>query len=204
MKLMDALGIVRQAQSEDAQCLDVCLACGFMPERFRTFLAAHLRKHFPDRRVCVEVGQYGDCLGNLERMRSRPWDAGAVILEWSDWDPRLGIRSLGGWEAARMTDILATVAARASRFQELISQVACDVSLAVCLPTLPLPPVSFQPGRYLGSFELQLHNSLCQFAVSLSQLSRVKIVNPQLIDRLSPPADASMSPQNSWADSLIA
>ncbi len=47
MKLMDALGIVRQAQSEDAQRLDVCLACGFMPERFRIFLAAHLRKHFP-------------------------------------------------------------------------------------------------------------------------------------------------------------
>jgi FkbH-like protein len=189
MKLIEALEILRQATAADAQPLGVYLACGFMPDRFRTFLAAHLRKLFPEHRVAVEVGLYGDCLGNLARMRSRPWDAGAVVLEWSDFDPRLGIRGLGGWEAGRLPDILETAGARAARLQEAIARSAEDVPLAVCLPTLPLPPVSYHPGRYLGGFELQLRDRLSQFAVGLGQVSRVKVVNPQLLDRHSPPGD---------------
>jgi FkbH-like protein len=189
MKFIDALEILRQAPADGAQPLDVYLACGFMPDRFRTFLAAHLRKHLPEHWVSVQVGLYGDCLGNLERMRSRPWDAGAVILEWSDLDPRLGIRSLGGWEASRLPDILKSAGARMTLLHEAIADVADDVPLAICLPTLPLPPVSYQPGRYLGTFDLQLGYRLSQFAVGLSRLSRVKLVNPQLLDRLSPPGE---------------
>jgi FkbH-like protein len=189
MKLIEALEILRQSPAADSQPLCVYLACGFMPDRFRTFLAAHLSKLFSGHRVTVEVGLYGDCLGNLERMRSRPWDAGAVVLEWSDFDPRLGIRGLGGWEAGRLPDILETAGARAARLHEAIARAAEDLPLAVCLPTLPLPPVSYHPGRYLGDFELQLRDRLSQFAVGLSQLSRVKVVNPQLLDRLSPPGD---------------
>lgn len=187
MKLIEAIEILRRAPAEDAQPLDVYLACGLMPERFHTFLAAHLRELFPGHRATVEVGLYGDCLGNLERMRSRRWDAGAVILEWSDLDPRLGIRSLGGWEAGSLPDILETVVARAGRFHEVIARVADDTPLAICLPTLPLPPISFQPGRYAGTFELQLRETVSRFAAALGRLSRVKIVNPQLLDRLSPP-----------------
>src|SRR5262249_14106920 len=141
----------------------------------------------PEHRVSVQVGLYRDCLGNLKRMRSQRLDAGAVILQWSDLDPRLGIRSLGGWEASRLPDILETVGTRTTLLHEAIADVANDVPLAICLPTLPLPPVSYQPGRYLGTFDLQLRDRLSQFAVSLSQLSRVKFVNPQLLDRLSPP-----------------
>jgi FkbH-like protein len=189
MKLIDALEILRQAPADDAPLLDVYLACGFMPDRFQTFLAAHLRELFPEHRVNVRVGLYGDCLGNLKRMRSRRWGAGAVIVEWSDLDPRLGIRSLGGWEASSLPDILETVGARATLFHEVIAHVADDVPLAICLPTLPLPPVSYHPGRYLGTFEVQLRDRLSQFAVGLSRLSRAKLVNPQLLDRLSPPGE---------------
>lgn len=186
MKLIEALEILRNAPAADAQPLEVCLACGFMPDRFQTFLAAHLRKLFPGHRVTLEVGLYGDCLGNVDRMRSGRWDAGAVVLEWSDFDPRLGIRSLGGWEADGLSDILETVGARAARLRDAIARAAEDVPLAVCLPTLPLPPVSYHPGRYLGDFELQLRDHLSRFAVELGRLGRVKVVNPELLDRLSP------------------
>ncbi|HZW29646.1 MAG TPA: HAD-IIIC family phosphatase [Isosphaeraceae bacterium] len=193
MKLIEALEILRHAPAVDAQPLGVFLACGFMPDRFQTFLAAHLRQLFPEHRVTVEVGLYGDCLGNLERLRlrprPRPWDAGAVVLEWPDFDPRLGIRSLGGWDPDNLPDILATAGGRAARLQEAIAHVADEVPLAVCLPTLPLPPVSYHPGRYLGGFELQLRDRLSQFALALSQVPRVKLVNPQVLDRRSPPAD---------------
>jgi FkbH-like protein len=189
MKLIEALEILRRAPAADAPPLCVNLACGFMADRFQTFLAAHLRQLFPEHRVTIEAGLYGDCLGNLVRMRSRPWDAGAVILEWSDFDPRLGIRGLGGWEAGNLPDILETAGGRAARLHEAIARAAEDVPLAVCLPTLPLPPVSYHPGRYLGEFELRLRDRLSQFAIGLGQTPRVKVVNPQLLDRLSPPGD---------------
>jgi hypothetical protein len=166
MKPIEALEILRRAPNPDAQPLCISLACGFMPDCFRTFLAAHLRELFPEHRVTVEVGLYGDCLGNLERMRSRPWDAGAVVLEWSDFDPRLGIRGPSGWEAGSLPDILETAGARAARLHEAIARAAEDIPLAVCLPTLPLPPVSYHPGRHLGEFELQLRDrlrALCPF-----------------------------------------
>jgi FkbH-like protein len=187
MKLIEALELVRRPSAADAEQLGVYLACGFMPDLIQTFLTAHLRKLFPRHRVTVEVGLYGDCLGNLERMRSRPWDAGAVVLEWSDLDPRLGIRVLGGWEAGILPDILETVDARADRLREAIARVAEEVPMAVCLPTLPLPPISYHPCRYMGDFELQLRDRLSRFAVGLGRSTRVKVVNPQLLDRLSPP-----------------
>jgi FkbH-like protein len=189
MKLIEALDILRQVPAADAPPLGVYLACGFMPDRFQTFLTAHLRRLFPGHRVNLEVGLYGDCLGNLERMRSRRWDVGAVVLEWPDLDPRLGIRSLGGWEVGSLSDILKTVGARAARMQEVIAAVADDTPLAICLPTLPVPPVSYHPGRYLGAFELQLRDCLSQFAVSVTQWTRVKVVNSQRLDHLSPPGE---------------
>jgi FkbH-like protein len=187
MKLIEALEILRQAPAADAPPLGVFLACGFMPDRFGTFLAAHLRRLFPAQRVAVEVGLYGDCLGNLQRMQSRPWDAGAVVLEWPDFDPRLGIRSLGGWDPGSLPDILETAAGRAARLHQALAAAAAAVPLAVCLPTLPLPPVSYHPGRCLGGFELELRATLSQFAAGIGRVPRVKLVNPQLLDRRSDP-----------------
>ena len=97
MKLVDALKIVQQTSPGDSAPLNVALVCGCSPLHLKTFLAAHLQILFPDRRVDVQTGLYGDTLGSLERLSKAPLDGAAVLLEWSDLDPRLGIRHLGGW-----------------------------------------------------------------------------------------------------------
>ncbi|MEJ7640556.1 MAG: hypothetical protein WKF75_21940 [Singulisphaera sp.] len=46
--------------------VEVFLACGFTPLHLETYLAAHLRRRCPDRRVRVHVGLFGDAPGNIE------------------------------------------------------------------------------------------------------------------------------------------
>jgi len=68
-----------------------------MPLHISTFLKAQLYIKYPDKRINVKEGIYGDLMGNLARMKNTRINAGVVCLEWSDLDPRLGLRGLGGW-----------------------------------------------------------------------------------------------------------
>jgi len=96
MKLIDALEALKEDPESQSPVLDVHLACGFTPLHLLTFLNAHLRREFPNYKVLIRTGIFGDLLGYLERLeRERPAVTVAVI-EWADLDPRLGIRRLGG------------------------------------------------------------------------------------------------------------
>src|SRR5216683_1827439 len=189
MKLVEALNILRQPPRDDASSLNVALVCGCTPLHLQTFLAAHLQVLFPDRRVVVHPGLYGDILGSLERLPKTQLDGAALILEWSDLDPRLGIRRLGGWGPNDLTDFLSTFKARLVHFEKAVHLAAQHVRLAICLPTLPLPPVSYLPTWQSGGFDWQLREYLARFATSASQSASVKLVNPQLIDQCSSAGD---------------
>src|SRR5579871_786716 len=141
MKLLEALQILQAPSSSEARPLRVFLACGFTPLHLQTFLTAHLRRHDPERPYSIETGLYGDCQGSLERIARTAPDAATVVLEWSDFDPRLGLRHLGGWTSRDIEDILATVRPRADRYHEALRRAADAAPLALCLPTLPLPPL---------------------------------------------------------------
>src|SRR5882672_6606771 len=113
MKLIEALEIIKQGPPESA-AFAVDLACGFTPLHFQTFLHAHLQRLFPGHKVVVRTGLFGDLLGNLERIeKDLPGNVVAVV-EWEDLDPRLGIRRLGGWSPAQLSDIVHGVGPRAS------------------------------------------------------------------------------------------
>jgi len=186
MKLVEALKIVQQPLPEDAEPFRVFLACGCEPLHLKTFLAAHLQRLHPDRRVSVETGLYGDCLGNVQRLKKAEVDAAALALEWSDLDPRLGIRQLGGWSPGALTDILNMVSVRLDCFQESLARAAERMPLALSLPTLPLPPVAFTPARQACAFDLGLRERLSGFAAQAAQQRGVRIVNPQRLDARSP------------------
>ena len=100
MKLAEALRMV-QATPPHAPPLEIALLCGFTPLHLETFLRAQLCRLFPGRFPRVQLGLYGDLLGNLERVANVA--AAIVVIEWSDLDPRLGLRRLGGWEALANT-----------------------------------------------------------------------------------------------------
>lgn len=171
----------------DGPPFPIALACGFTPLHLQTFLVATIWLTNPNRPVAVQTGLYGDCLGNLERVAGQPREAAALVLEWSDLDPRLGLRALSGWLPGSLADILRTVRASLEQFRAAAHRLAAAAPLAISLPSLPLPPVSYTPGWLSSQFELRLRESLLAFAASAAELGGVRIVNPQWLDAVSPP-----------------
>ncbi len=111
------------------------------------------------------------------------------MLEWADLDPRLGLRQTGGWSPALLPDLLESFDGQAARLQAAVERAADDAPVAVCLPTLPLPPIAFTSGWTFSEFELQLRTRLYALASRLAGRTNVRLVNPQRLDQLSPPAE---------------
>ncbi len=184
MKLAEALKIVRSAPV-NAQPLPVALLCGFTPLHLETFLHAQLCTQFPDRAPLIQTGVYGDLIGNLHR--ATKVSAAAVVIEWADFDPRLGLRRLGGWEPSQFQDILAEVNRSCELVQNSIATLAQSIPLVVSLPSLPLVPVSFTPLSRASHFTLELRSRVASLAAALSLAPGVRIVDPQRLDSLSTP-----------------
>lgn len=191
MKLAEALKIVNAPASSDAEQFTVYLACGFLPLHLTTFLAAHLRARLPERAVEIQTGLYGDLPGNLAQLAKSSAHASAIVIEWSDLDPRLGLRRLGGWGPNVLPDIQTSVQQSASQLLKLLeaASLSTSTSLAVCLPTLPLPPISYQPNTQFGVANLLLEKTLTDFALQAAHLPHVKIVSRPRLDVVSPVAD---------------
>jgi FkbH-like protein len=182
MKLAEALKII-QSVPLDAPPLPVALLCGFTPLHLETFLRAQLCNLFPGRAPNVKTGLYGDLVGNLQRVTDV--SAAVVVIEWSDLDPRLGLRRLGGWEPSQLHDILGEVNRSCDRLQNATTAAARNIPLVVSFPTLPLPPISFTPLARASEFTLDLRSRIAVVSAELSRVPSVKIVDPQRLDALS-------------------
>src|SRR5258708_774916 len=189
MKFAEALKALQVPSPPDARPFHVALVCGCTANHLQVFLTAHLRALAPDRQMVVQTGVYGDCLGNLDRLAQAPIDGAAVVLEWSDLDPRLGIRQTGGWSPGVLSDILQNVDAQAARFQDALTRAAARASVAVCMPTLPLPPVAYTPSWQCSTFESQLRMRLGTLAAEVVRQPNVRLVNSQRLDQRPPPGD---------------
>ena len=189
MKLIEALQVAHRETAPGAAPLTVALTCGFSPLHLQTFLGAHLRLLFPDHQIELRTGIYGDLAGNLERLETAKLDAGAVVMEWSDLDPRLGIRRLGGWGPSDLGDIISNVRAQAARIQALLEGIAQRTPLAFCSPSLPLPPVSYMPGWRASAFDSTLREIVAGLEASLARRPGVKLINSQRLAQISPPGD---------------
>jgi hypothetical protein len=89
LNLLEALELTRKPAADDARPLRVFLACGFTPLHLQIFLGAHLREFFPEARIEIKTGLYGDLVGSLERLHASGLDALVAVVEWSDLDSRL-------------------------------------------------------------------------------------------------------------------
>jgi FkbH-like protein len=186
IKLLQALQILRQPISETAGTQDVFLACGFTPLHFRTFLEAYLRLCFPAERVEVKTGLYGDLLGNLERLDAARFSLACVLVEWSDLDPRLGIRSHGSWRRENIADAVKSARKRSERLIELVGLLAKSLPTYVSPPTLPLPPVFVTRGSQAHPQECELREIAASLATSFSKCHRARVINAQWLDEMSP------------------
>ncbi len=184
MKLSEALLILRQAPSdESAEPLQAFLACGFTPLHFQTLLAAELQIRFPQRRVQIETGLYGNLIGNVNGIAIRRPSFAAIVIEWPDLDLRLGIRGPRGWSPSDQQDIIVAVELKLKVLADALDRAATVCPLALVLPTLPLPPVSFTPNRLGSGFQLRLEERVLAFAGQ----RRASRLSAQELDRVSPP-----------------
>ena len=185
MKLIEALEIARRAGAAPIG-KTVFLACGFTPLHLSAFLSAELLLRNPTARPQIRSGVFGDLVGTLERFDPQGIDALFVTIEWSDIDPRLGARSLGGWRVPQMDDIINSARDSLARLQRAILKPSAQVPTVVCTPTLPLPPMftALQTEESLSEAHLQL--AVATFAEQLLREPGIRIVNSQYLDDASP------------------
>jgi FkbH-like protein len=184
VKFAEALETARRAP-EGTDPFGVVLACGFTPLHVQTFLAAYLQQALPDRRVTVSPGLYGDTTGTLESLPYRA-NAVAVVLEWQDLDSRLGYRSLGKWGVSALSDMLKVAEAMLQRLCVAIEKIPPGVRVAVCLPTLPLPPMFHAPGWQTTNAELSLRQLILHFAAQVAQQKGCAVVSDGWLHEESP------------------
>src|SRR6202022_4972138 len=136
MNLIEALEISRKPVAQDAKLLRIFLACGFTPLHLQNFFSARLRQLFPENRVEIKTGLFGDLAGSLERLDANALDGLAVALEWPDLDSRLGIRELGGWQVSDVHEIASSVDLQLSRLQRALNTAAPFVPVGLSLPPI--------------------------------------------------------------------
>jgi len=186
MKLLEALEILKTRVDGHASKRGLFLLCGFTPLHLQTFLAAHLRLCYPENPFEIQTGLFGDLAGNLERLEATPGTSACIVIEWSDLDPRLGIRSLGGWTAEDISDILDSAASQCERLAHLIRVTGEKIPVYVSLPSLPLPPLFITATNQANHDECRLRELAASISTSVSKGERIRLINTQRLDELSP------------------
>lgn len=185
MNLREALQIVNAPHGTDDP-LWVYLACGFQPTNLAIFLAAHLRERFSGRPITIREGVYGDLLGNIDRALTDSVDSVAVVVEWSDLDPRLGLRGGAQWTPETLKDICETVRERAARLSRAVDRAAQTLRVAVSMPTAPMILVSHTHPTQASITELDLLVCIHSLAREIAGIPNVAVVNPFSLHQLSP------------------
>jgi FkbH-like protein len=186
VKLAEALSIVKAAPA-DGTDFPVVLACGFTPLHLQSYLAAYLQKSLPDRRVRISTGLYDDLCGTLERFAANPAEACALVIEWSDLDPRLGHRTLGGWGRRVEASVIDSAEKKLARIQAAVAAAPPSSKIAISAPTLPLPPAFHTTGWQASECEVALRHAVARFSAEIAGIKHVALVNPQRLDSVSPP-----------------
>ena len=188
MKLIEALDLVRRSRAGTDEPVAVQLACGFTPLHLETFLAAHLQRRRPTRSVQIVAGMYGDLAGTLERA-APPVDTVVAVIEWSDLDPRLGVRALGGWAPSALPEVVTTVTRAAARLRAALERRAETTPIALALPTLPIAPVRYAPAGRADALDAALDGVVQTFTAWAAVHPRIALVRGRRLDAISPPGD---------------
>src|SRR5258708_1403189 len=154
MRLSEALRINEQAVSATSPPRKIHLVCGFTPLHLETFVQANVRLNFPGEGVEIISGLFGDLEGNLRKASQAPSECALVVLEWSDLDERLGLRSSAGWGSEILADVLQQVPEKLRRIETGLGELAKRMPVAVLATTLPLPPLTHFPPVRARTFGL--------------------------------------------------
>jgi FkbH-like protein len=184
MSLSEALKLANQPVGAEVPRRATHLLCGFTPLHLSTYLKAHGRIRFPKSGIEIELGLFDDLIGSIGRIE--PASELAVVLEWFDLDPRLGLRSSGGWSHKLFPDMEQEVAGRLKRLVEVIRRTSEHSVIAIAGPTLPLPPIDFTRPSQDSGFEARLGSLVDSAMAELASIGNVKLLSQQELAICSP------------------
>lgn len=194
MTLGEALGLIQQRKGIE-QRRKIFLACGFQPLHLGTFLQSYVNSRFPSEAADLETGLYGDIEGTLRAAMASRADAVVAVIEWSDLDPRLGLRSAGGWALSIEPDILQNCQQTLARMAQALTALAAKAPVALVPPTLPIPFLGHTTRRQLSLVEVELQRLAAGFLAQVIPIPGLVVLNPAAL--------ASVSPENSRLDVLM-
>lgn len=185
MKISEAVEITRSAP-KDGKAFDVTLICGFTPLHVQTFLSAYLQRALPDCRVTISPGLYGSVIDTVERSIEAQLRNVAIVLEWSDLDPRLGYRAASRWTAEVLQDVIPSVRTALQRLERCVRQIATCAKVVVAMPTLPMPPVFHTSTWQTGETESVLLKLAAELRTELGQAG-ISVVSEERLAEQSLP-----------------
>jgi FkbH-like protein len=183
--LNEALEVINGSRT-DVPAKTLFLACGFQPLHLATFFQAHAIRRFQGEQVRVETGLFGDLLGNVGRVAQSEATAAAVVLEWEDIDPRLGLRASGGWSSVSQRDIEKTSLGRLRDLARVIERLCPLVPVALAPPSLPLPPVGHTAQLQATPLVFGLQQQLASFLGKLANPGGARVLDPSWLSCRSP------------------
>jgi FkbH-like protein len=181
VKLVEALKLSHEGANRDGDSYPLFLACSFSPLHFETFVAAHLVQALPARRIALSHGTFGDLDHNLQLGLDQRAQNLLVAVEWSDFDPRLSIRSVGGW--ADPEGIVDSAQQAADRFKNTLRHF--EAQIVISLPTLPLPPVFRTQSGLRGRTESRLRQLIAELARWSVSEAQISVINSQVLGESS-------------------
>ena len=107
-----------------------------------------------------------------------------MVLEWSDIDSRLGLRSGGGWSEEVKPDILSTAQQRFARIETALRNLVIRTPVVVVPPNLPMLPIGSTALAQSSVIELELEQQLASLLLRISQLPGMRIVHRSRLDQI--------------------
>jgi FkbH-like protein len=186
MNFLSALELIRCQVLDGTTARKLFFACGFTPVYLPVFINAELVVLQPSRKNEIKSGLFGDLLGNVKRGQASDSEALLVVVEWSDIDPRLGVRTLGGWRTSDLVSILSAAEEQLARLSEALVAASNRVSIALSFPSLPLPPLFYARNIQATAEQVRLQELVAACAAHLVSLKNMRIVNSESLLQGSP------------------
>ncbi|MDQ6926282.1 MAG: hypothetical protein M3154_08605, partial [Candidatus Eremiobacteraeota bacterium] len=186
MKLLEAYRIINAPADPARSTRHFSLACGVTPLALESFFHAHLRERVRTHNVAVTSGRFGDVAGNIERAIAEQPDGIAVVVEWADVDPRLGLRGHGAIASAEAgADLLASARGALSRIADAVEAAAATTRVVVCRPTLPVLPFFLDPAGTVGALRAGIEALVAEWVARLAAMARARVLDLDALARVS-------------------
>ena len=178
----DAVERARAAQSREGDPFTLCIVCGSTPLALRTRLVADLAERLPSRRIECTAKSVDELLAG----HVAPVHGLAVVCEWPDLDPRLGVRRCGGWGGDAAADAVAAAELRLTMLAGKLEESSRTSRVALALPALALPPVFTTPRPAADPLALRLRSAVAAAAARCAASPRIAVLDAETIDVEAP------------------